>query len=776
MTNRDVGTERWAITRHPSGVVTGNVFRSDGGAPAFIVCEPGDVADQYRCLGGDGCVADAAAPGTAPRAVSVDPVTNLLLVNKNVGSERWAITENEDGSLTGNVFTGGGAPSFVFCEPNGAPDSFTCHGAGPCAAEPCGDEFAPLGEVTLPPGFLAQPEGCADDYAVIGETVEIPADFFDPATCQCGNGTLDPTEACDGAATGACPGTCQFDCTCAPICGNDAREGGELCDGTDDALCTGNCSDVCTCPGSGTLELTIGAGSELHAGWSGTVHGMQFQRGSRISSELVNCDGPGDTLCDFFGNVGSFCSADPSRSCTNTTQCDGAGQCVLQHFGPPMPLFVGGIPACALVRFSTDAVGTYDLATGATTFSVGLNTAAHLSLGGSEACPICDCGKADPQDCAVGDAGTCGGKACTVQGTGPFGPTSLDCPPTGANVTGGGLALVFDQVTTGTLAFPSNQPCDGAGFQDMGCWCDGQTQPNKCAMACNGGSNDAVACGSDAQCPGGHCVPLCRVPAGAASGECVVGPYVQSCEGAPQLGCNGNADCPSGAGPCVAHALSCFADPLVLEGEAGTTSNKLVASACVPSGTGAMNQVAGLPGPTALVLPSTLSIARCGDGIADGSREQCDGADDDTCPGACQSNCTCPSTCGNGSLDPGEQCDGPAGTSCPGQCAPPGSPGECTCSTTPPPAGQCGNGTLDAAEACELPAEGCGPFQFCLFCGGCFPPPGVIPDLGGGLGSFCGNLIVDAGEACELTGSGCATGEICLLCEECIPLFPAVPF
>jgi hypothetical protein len=52
----------------------------------------------------------------------------------------------------------------------------------------------------------------------------------------------------------------------------------------------------------------------------------------------------------------------------------------------------------------------------------------------------------------------------------------------------------------------------------------------------------------------------------------------------------------------------------------------------------------------------------------------------------------------------------------------------------------------------------------------------VIPDLGGGLGSFCGNLIVDAGETCELTGSGCATGEICLLCEECISLFPAVPF
>jgi len=778
MTNRDVGTERWAITRHPSGVLTGNVFRSDGGSPAFIVCEPGEVANRYRCLGGDGCLADAGAPGAPPRAVSVDPLGGLLLVNKDVGSERWAITENEDGSITGNVFSAdGGAPAFIVCEPNGAPDGFTCLGAGPCAAAPCGDDFAPLGDVTLPAGFLARPEACADEYDVIGDAVDVPDDLFDPASCLCGNGTLDAGEECDGAATGPCAGTCQSDCTCSPVCGDDAAEAGELCDGADDARCPGQCSDVCTCPGSGTLELVLESGSELHAGWTGTVHGLRFQRGGRIAGELANCDGQGDTLCDFFGNVGSFCSADPSRACTNDSQCSGAGQCVLQHFGPPLPLSVGGVPACVLTRFSTDAVGTHDLQSGATTVSFGLNAIAHLALGGSDPCPICDCGAADPQACEIGAAGTCGGaggRACTVQGTGPFGPTSLDCPPTGANVTGSGLELAFDTVTTGTIAFPSSQPCDAAAFQDLGCWCDGQTQPNQCAAACDGGANDAGACGSDAECPGGSCVPLCRQASGATVGECIAGPVVQSCAGAPQVGCTGNGDCPAGAGPCVTRNQSCFADPLLLEGEAGTASNRLVASACVPSGSGAMNQVAGLPGPTALVLPTAVTLARCGDGIADGSREECDGADDGACPGACQADCTCPSTCGNDQLDLGEQCDGPADAACPDACTPPGSPGECTCPTSS--SGECGNGALDPAEACELPATGCGPLQFCLLCNECFPPPGLIPDLGGGLGSTCGNQVLESGEACELSGAGCTDGALCFLCAECIPLIPGLPF
>jgi len=61
--NKDVGTERWAITyRLSDGRVTGNVFRSDGGPPAFLDCNRTSATDTdatFDCFGADAC---AAAP------------------------------------------------------------------------------------------------------------------------------------------------------------------------------------------------------------------------------------------------------------------------------------------------------------------------------------------------------------------------------------------------------------------------------------------------------------------------------------------------------------------------------------------------------------------------------------------------------------------------------------------------------------------------------------------------------------------------------------------
>ncbi len=47
---------------------------------------------------------------------------------------------------------------------------------------------------------------------------------------------------------------------------------------------------------------------------------------------------------------------------------------------------------------------------------------------------------------------------------------------------------------------------------------------------------------------------------------------------------------------------------------------------------------------------------RCGDNIRQGG-EACDGTDDAACPALCQTDCTCPPFCGDGSVDAGEQCD-----------------------------------------------------------------------------------------------------------------------
>src|SRR4030095_4867700 len=57
-------------------------------------------------------------PPTRGSGIQITPEGKRTLVNKDVGSERWAITENaDDGSVTGNVFRSDGGPaSFVFCE------------------------------------------------------------------------------------------------------------------------------------------------------------------------------------------------------------------------------------------------------------------------------------------------------------------------------------------------------------------------------------------------------------------------------------------------------------------------------------------------------------------------------------------------------------------------------------------------------------------------------------------------------------------------------------
>jgi hypothetical protein len=491
---------------------------------------------------------------------------------------------------------------------------------------------------------------------------------------------------------------------------------------------------------------------------------------------------------------------------------------VIQTFGPPLPLSAGGVPACISNRFATDVTGTYNLATGETALNVRLNSLVHLGSAVSAPCPICDCGKPNLQDCVPGDTGTCtgiiGSPACRVGGNGPFGPTSNDCPPSSSlNVSGSGLDIPFTPITSGTVTFPTNQPCDGAGYQGLGCWCDEQPQPSQCLNACDGGANDGQSCGSDGDCPGapaGACKPLCRQIVGEAGGEgeCVAGPISQTCGGAPEIGCQNNSDCPAGKGPCVSKNQRCFMDPIVKTGVPGTTTDTLVAAFCIPATSGqAINQTAGLPGPGSIALPNAVTAAICGDGVRNRTAEECDGADDDNCPGACLANCSCNTACGNGVIEFGEQCDGGNAAACPGQCALPGTPAECTCPPVcgdgflgageqcdpggvggTPPANdqacpglcngtscqctvqvpQCGNQTVDPGEVCDLPAAGCGPLQTCLLCQQCFPPPDVIPPE---LGFICGNGNIEPTEVCELPARGCADGEICQpgTCDACVP-------
>ena len=139
------------------------------------------------------CVLAALGMGvTSARAQSAagtrtTPDGKQVLISKDVGSERWAISMNlDDGTVTGNVFRPGAEPSFVWCERTGDDGSldpidgeirYACRGAAPCDASPCETSaWTTLGDVSLPGSFFLPAE---DPFAPL----RTPAHFCDD-TCR----------------------------------------------------------------------------------------------------------------------------------------------------------------------------------------------------------------------------------------------------------------------------------------------------------------------------------------------------------------------------------------------------------------------------------------------------------------------------------------------------------------------------------------------------------------------------------------------------------------
>jgi hypothetical protein len=173
LANKDVGAERWAIAKNPDGTLTGNVFRINGD-PAFIFCTPLAEPNRYSCSGSDQC----SELGGLPRGIQRTPNLMYTLVNKDVGDERWAISLNEDGTATGNVFRTSGSPAFIACTPTGGND-FACSGADACVTDVCIDQYTFIANITLPDDFFDVPVPCDQVFVFIAE-VTLPATFFVP--------------------------------------------------------------------------------------------------------------------------------------------------------------------------------------------------------------------------------------------------------------------------------------------------------------------------------------------------------------------------------------------------------------------------------------------------------------------------------------------------------------------------------------------------------------------------------------------------------------------
>ena len=106
-------------------------------------------------------------PGNEASGLQITNDGMVKMINKPVGAEQWAITENQDGSLTGNVFfTDGRQPQFLECmrvRDDGNPDPaqmmifYNCSIANRCSTAQCpaqGDWMQIPGEVPLRGDFL----------------------------------------------------------------------------------------------------------------------------------------------------------------------------------------------------------------------------------------------------------------------------------------------------------------------------------------------------------------------------------------------------------------------------------------------------------------------------------------------------------------------------------------------------------------------------------------------------------------------------------------------
>lgn len=234
LVSKDIAGQRWAISRNPDGTVTGNVFFPGGGTPQFVFCTQsattgGDVvlscsgagacplaecrADEWTFVAevtlpltffgaGTGEVASSSSSPTLPKppfpgvkltriaggaaatasGLQLTPDRALTLISKDVGNERWAISRNDDGTVTGNVFfPGGGEPRFVWCEPNGAAGAtvpLRCLGAPACAAGAAcsAAEWTLIAEVALPATFFAPRETVTLDELSAAVTASLGED------------------------------------------------------------------------------------------------------------------------------------------------------------------------------------------------------------------------------------------------------------------------------------------------------------------------------------------------------------------------------------------------------------------------------------------------------------------------------------------------------------------------------------------------------------------------------------------------------------------------
>jgi hypothetical protein len=298
--------------------------------------------------------------------------------------------------------------------------------------------------------------------------------FGSPA---CGNGTVDPGEACDPEAPSTCgPGaSCKTNCTCAAVCDCCSAAPAALTVTT--SVASGICGAVQRADDTLFRDLDCGG---VYIGGGNNVLALPVSLGDDATFKLAV------TSCDPATERLTLAAATSDETGDDRT-CTGQG-CL---FGPPLPVPNGSLSACVVARLAQDASGTSSC-TGDTTVVMPLTGDIYLAgdavpaLPGIQPCPVCNAG--------ICQGGPNDGQQCVAVGA--LG-TSHDCPPTPATLLS--TFTLGSTVTTGAAravgAAIGSQPEVFCGYCRQPATPSFQNPPQPCTSAADCTTAPFTACG-----------------------------------------------------------------------------------------------------------------------------------------------------------------------------------------------------------------------------------------------------------------------------------------
>ena len=579
------------------------------------------------------------------------------------------------GTETCESVVGAGSTGRLMCATNcGAFDTSLC-----TAATTCNNNKLDSGEICDPSVGLTV---TCENIVGMGSSGTLrcndKCNGYDVSGCTakavCGNGIVEPGEACDGTGfngktcadvVGAgsvgelqCDAFCQIvasSCSAASLCHNGVIDDKEVCDGSQ--------LDMNTC------ESVVGAGSTGNLSCLDNCSGFDISQctaastcGNGIIERNEACDGTrlNDQTCATVVGAGSTgilrcnatCDGFVTTGCTASTTC-GNG-------------IVESGEVCDGVNIQ-GATCASKVGAGSTGQVLCGDNCRYFNLAGCSAASTCGNGKMDVGEvCEVGDLQ---GKTCAdVVGFGSKG--TLKCGPTCYSFD---TSKCSAAESCGNGQIDTQEMCDGSNLAGRTC-ADVVGFGSKGVLRCNSTCTgfDTASCGPEVKCGNGKLD----------EGEVCDGQFLNAATCSSRVGfgstgplkCNSNCSGydTSGCSPVVKCGNGVLDDGEACDG------SLLNGKSCVDVvGFGST----GMPGCnsqcTALTKGTCTPAVTCGNGRLDAG-ETCDmnilnGATcasvrgsgstgtlrcNNTCDGFDLTYCSAPVTCGNGVLDDGEECDG----------------------------------------------------------------------------------------------------------------------